>query len=129
MMEKKKRIRNSSITEIKCDDEILELKNVFIGGRMADEQNTLVGFYSGVVDIGEMGVSLMSLLRGVLKTVHSECGLPHSKSVEFVKECLLEAVAREITDSLTLDQEANVIRTQRELQEIVNRFMKNQKRP
>lgn len=117
---KSKRTRETSIIEMRIDDEIIRLENVFVGGRLTND--TIMGFYGGALDLGEMGISLMSLLRGAIKALNEECGLSLHQSEKFVLFCLTEAMKKE-------KEEAQADPIQKELYQIVNRFMDNQNRP
>jgi hypothetical protein len=113
--------RDRAMVEVKFDDQKILLENVFIGGRL-DSEKTSVGFYSGSLDIGEMGVSLMHMLRGVLKATYEEVGLSRNKSIEFIQHCLVEAIGREIAEEAENETE----RTKEELRNVVKRFMESQ---
>lgn len=120
-MRKEKYKSKNPVIEIRYDDQVLLLQNCFISGRLVEEDGD-VGFYGGQVDIGEMGVSLMNLLRAVLKTTSEECGLTLEKSTEFIKHCLVEAVNREILEAekRTMDEISQY------LKDIANRFKESQ---
>jgi hypothetical protein len=114
------RTKENSTIEIRFDDEIIPVENAFVGGRMTD--GGAMGFYGGVLDIGEMGVSLMCLLRGAIKTFYEECDLTFEQSEKIILCCLTEAFRKE-----ELEKRNNPI--EKELYSIVSRFMDNQNRP
>jgi hypothetical protein len=117
---KQKRTREKSVIKVTLDDEIIFLENAFIGGRL--ENNAFMGFYGGVLDLGEMGISLMSLLRGVVKALNEECNLTLNQAEKYIIFCLNEALQKE-------KEESQADHIQKELYQIVNRFMDNQNRP
>lgn len=63
---------DSNVTVSFCGESFV-LKNTFIGGRNAKDGSPL-GVYSGVLDIAEMGVSLLSMFRAILRTTREEMG-------------------------------------------------------
>jgi hypothetical protein len=115
------RTKESAVVEIRFGDEILHVENCFIGGRVVEDGATM-GFYGGILDIGEIGISLMCLLRGAIKTMNEECGLSLHQSEKLILMCLTEAFRKE-TEERRNDP------MQKELYSIVNRFMDNQNRP
>jgi len=74
----------------------IEFYSVIVGGSTTNENETL-GFYGGPKDLGEFGVATMQSLRGVVKFAQDEFDLSIFQAVDFVKECLAEAVRREMT--------------------------------
>lgn len=118
---KMNRTKNSSVVEIRFDDEVMRIENVFIGGRV-DEGGSVMGFYGGKLDLGEMGISLMCLLRGAIKAFHEECELSLHDSERIILCCLTEAFRRE-------KEETKIEPIEKELYDIVSRFMDNQNRP
>jgi hypothetical protein len=115
------RTKENSTIEIRFDNEVISVENAFVGGRMAECGGTM-GFYGGILDIGEMGVSLMCLLRGAIKTMHEECGLSFHQAEKIILCCLTEAFRKETEEK----QNESI---QKELHSIVSRFMDNQNRP
>jgi hypothetical protein len=116
---KMNRTKETSVVEIRFDNEIINIENVFIGGRIAGEDGSVMGFYGGSLDVGEMGISLMCLLRGAIKAFHEECELSLEECEKLILVCLTEAFHREA-------QEKSKESLQKELYKVVNRFMKNQ---
>lgn len=101
---------------VKWDDQTIHLENAFIGGRWVEEDMNPIGFYGGKIDIGEMAISLMNLLRGVIQITGQECGLSAEKREDFLISCCAEALRRE---EETTKEEA--------IHSLVKRFMDNQK--
>src|SRR4051812_27175769 len=77
------------------EDQTMHLENAFIGGRFVEEDMNPIAFYGGKVDIGEMAISLMNLLRGVIQITGQECGLTAQKREDFLLSCCAEALRRE----------------------------------
>jgi hypothetical protein len=102
------------------EEETIELKNVFIGGRMNDITEAPVGFYGGQMEIGEMSVSLMTLFRTIIKILNDELNIPPNKVEGFFIICFQEALRREnenkSIDNITL-----------ETHKIIKKIMENQK--
>jgi hypothetical protein len=116
---KMNRTKETSVVEIRFDNEIIPIENVFIGGRIEGENGSVMGFYGGSLDVGEMGISLMCLLRGAIKAFNEECELSLEESEKLILICLQEAFHREA-------QEKTKESMEKELYKVVNRFMKNQ---
>jgi hypothetical protein len=116
---KMNRTKETANVEIRFDDEIIHITNAFIGGQISEEDGSVMGFYGGSLDVGEMGISLMCLLRGAIKAFHEECELSLEECEKLILVCLTEAFHREA-------QEKSKEAMQRELYKVVNRFMKNQ---
>jgi hypothetical protein len=74
--------------------ETFVLKNAFIGGRNVADKNP-VGVYSGVLDVAEMGISLLSMFRAILRTTREEMGMPTDTAEDFILFTLAEAIKRE----------------------------------
>lgn len=83
------------IVEVNFQNDTLHFENIFIGGQLTGGHRDHVSFYSGELNLGEMGVTLMTLLRGVIRITGEECGLSASKAEDFISFCLAEAVKRE----------------------------------
>jgi hypothetical protein len=101
--------------EVRWGDQIIHLENAFIGGRWVEEDMNPIGFYGGKIDIGEMAISLMNLLRGVIQITGQECHLSPEKREDFLISCVAEALRRE--EATTKDDM---------IHSLVKRFMDNQ---
>lgn len=111
----KEKPKETPQVEVKWSGNVMHLENVFIGGRWVEEGKSPVGFYGGEINIGEMGISLMNLLRGVIQITSEECGLTPDKCEDFIVSCVAEAIRREEAD-----------RRDEVLEGLVRRFMDNQ---
>ena len=130
---KMNRTKETSTIEIRFDDEVFHMENTFIGGRIVEENGSkmgdngsVMGFYGGTLDLGEMGISLMCLLRGAIKAFHEECDLSLHESEKIILCCLTEAFRREQEEQAKMDPREKELR---ELYAVVNRFTNNQNRP
>lgn len=70
------------------DGQMLEVHNALIGARMDDRDKTPFSLYAGNIDFTEVGVSLLHILRGVIKINREE----HDLSPTDIKEFLLFTV-------------------------------------
>lgn len=100
---------DSHITVSFCGETFV-LKNVFIGGRNVKDDSPL-GVYSGVIDVAEMGVSLLAMFRAILRTTREEMNMPISAAEDFIVFCLAEAIKRETEES-----------KERAIEEFVNKY-------
>jgi hypothetical protein len=100
---------DSHITVSFCGDTFI-LKNVFIGGRNTKDDSPM-GVYSGVLDIAEMGISLLTMFRAILRTTREEMGMPTDTTEDFILFCLAEAMKRENEES-----------KQQAIEEFVNKY-------
>ena len=117
-MEMERRIlkKGEALITISFEDKEFKMTNAFIGGSLDDARKTPIGMFTGSVDIGDMGVALLTVIRTVLQTTTTEIGMSLEQSADFVVVCLAEAMKRE-------EQALNVNRD--ELHDIVKKFMKN----
>lgn len=90
------------------------LKNTFIGGRSVEDEHP-IGVYSGVLDISEMGISLLSMFRAILRTTREEMGMPTKIAEDFILFCLAEAIKKE-----TAEEKIQAV------EEFVNKYFGNQ---
>ena len=113
-----KRIFNKgeAVLTISFEDKEFKMTNAFIGGSLNDSRKTPIGMFTGSVDVGDMGVALLTVMRTVLKTTTSEIGMSMEQSADFIVVCLAEALKRE-------EQEQKL--NHNELHDIVKKFMKN----
>lgn len=88
------------------------LKNAFVGGRNVADENP-IGVYSGVIDIAEMGISLLSTFRAILRTTREEMGIPTNVAEDFIIFTLAEAIKQE-----TEEEKIEAV------EEFVNKFFK-----
>lgn len=91
----------------------LKLENGFVGGFLADGSRCPMGMYAGNLDIGDMGVALLSTLRACIKMNVEEQGmsLEHAKAfIKFTLETALE-IERENReeDNKTVEQHKEMI--------------------
>ena len=80
------------------DKEVYEFDNLICTGSPTGNIDNPTSFYFGTRDIGELGVNLMYLLRSILKISSTEYEMRRGAGEELVKECLREAVRRELYD-------------------------------
>jgi len=101
------------------DGEVIYIKNALIGARMEDNDHTPFSVYAGQMDIGEIGLSLLHILRAVLKINVDEMGLSMNLAEDFVLFTLKEAVKLE---NLRRDD----VTKNRSVEAFVKKYMDNQ---
>lgn len=89
------------------------LNNVFIGGISIKDGNP-IGVYSGMLDVAEMGLSLLAMFRAILRTTREEMGMSPEITEDFMVFCLAEAIKKESEEEKILAVE-----------EFVNKYFKN----
>lgn len=98
---------------IKFEGETLKLRNGFVGGFLADELNCPMGMYAGNLDIGDMGVALLSTLRACIKMNVEEQGMNLGQARDFISFTLNRAIEIEREnreeENKTLEQHKEVI--------------------
>jgi antitoxin component of RelBE/YafQ-DinJ toxin-antitoxin module len=104
---------DDAVVTISLAGESFAIKNAFIGGREVDGDNP-IGMYSGVLDIAEMGLSLLSMFRAILRTTRQELGMPVDVAEDFILFCLSEALKKE-----TAEEKIQAV------EDFVNKYFKN----
>jgi hypothetical protein len=66
------------------DGQMLEVHNALIGARMNDRTDTPFSLYAGNIDLSEVGVSLLHVVRGVIKINREEHGLNPNDIKDFL---------------------------------------------
>jgi hypothetical protein len=72
------------------------MESAMIGGVINEEKGEMMGVYCGHRDIGDLGVAVLQVMRGGLKTARDEFGLNLDAAVDFMTFTLGEAIRREV---------------------------------
>lgn len=84
-------MKNTRI-KVEVDGQKFELRGGFVGGFMSDFTNAPVGMYAGTLSVEDTGISLMHLLRAVIKINVEEQGLNYEQSKAFIDFTLEQAL-------------------------------------
>jgi hypothetical protein len=101
------------------DGEPVEIKNALIGARMEDNDHTPFSVYAGQLEISEVGLSLLHILRAVLKINTEEMGMSLDTSENFILFTLQEAVKLE-------KLRRNDVTKNRNVEAFIKKYMDNQ---
>lgn len=77
---------------VELDGQKMELSAGFVGGFMADMSNAPMGMYAGNLSLEDTSISLLHILRAVIKINVEEQGLNHEQSKVFINFAVEQAI-------------------------------------
>jgi hypothetical protein len=77
------------------DGDRIEIENALIGGKMAQGAQEPFSVYAGPLDIGDIGLALLHIMRATIKITMDELHLPLQSSEEFMLFTLKTALQLE----------------------------------